>query len=202
MSGALADRSGRARQARPCADRDRRGPAAGLNDPRRFGSLDLVPTERARPTGRRSRRWARSRSARRSTARWLKRALAGRTAPIKAAAARPADRRRARQHLCLRGAASGADRTRRGPAGRSRGPARRARRGDHGGAATRRSRRAARRLRDFAAARRRARLFLEAVGESMAARASRAACGDGDVAGGSIQGGARPSSARTASAER
>ena len=60
------------------------GRRLALNDPRRFGSLDLVRTD-ALDVGRAVRaRWARSRSATDFDGAYLARALDGRTAPIKA----------------------------------------------------------------------------------------------------------------------
>ena len=107
MSGRWRIDPARARQARPFRDRDRRGAAARAQ---RSAALRLGRS-RARPTssatGRRSRRSARSRSGG-FDARDLQAALAGRTRADQAAAARPADRRRARQYLCLRGAVPGA----------------------------------------------------------------------------------------------
>ena len=75
----------------------------GFVDPRRFGSVDLVPTAAEDATGCWP-GWGRSRWSEAFTAAVLAAALAGRRTPIKAALLGPARGRGARQHLCLRGA--------------------------------------------------------------------------------------------------
>ena len=153
------------------------------DDGRRAGAERSAPVRLARSGARpptldalAAVRRARARAARAEVAdAHLQRALAGRKRADQAAAARPADRRRARQHLRLRGAVPGADRSAR-EAGGSVSPARLERlvpairevleRGDRG-----------RRIDParLSPPRWRARLFLQAASRSMAARARPAA---------------------------
>ena len=108
--GPLADRPGRARRPRPFPARDRRGAAARAQR--------SAPLRLARPRADRSARTDASRSPTMGPeplGAGLRRRLSARGAgrPLGAdqgAAARPADRRRPRQHLRLRGAAHGRDR--------------------------------------------------------------------------------------------
>ena len=148
--GPLADRSGRDRASTTMSlietDEGRR---LALNDPRRFGSLDLVRDRRARRWPRHSRRWARSRSARSFDGAYLARALDGRSAPIKALLL---DQRIVAglgniyvcEALNLARIAPGTGRRAISPAPGSTGSPRRSRR-----CCARRSRPAARRLRDY-----------------------------------------------------
>ena len=115
-----------------------------LNDPRRFGSVDLGRRRRTRQTGRNSQRWAPSRWVTALTADWLRRAIAGAQAGDQAAAARPAHRRRARQYLCLRGTVARADRPSQAGGARHPAAARATGPGDSRRARCNRSRRAAR----------------------------------------------------------
>ena len=112
-----------ARQARPSGDRDRRGRTCRAQRSAAVRVGRSVADRGARRLPRRSPRSARNRSGPTLTAGLsAQRMLAGRIASIKHAAARSAHRRRAWQHLCLRGAVPGPDQpgTRRGP-GHSRG---------------------------------------------------------------------------------
>ena len=97
-------------QARPPGSRDRAATVLALNDARRFGSVDLIDDADARRLAARSPRSGPEPlgpgSHRRPPEAGLRRPQAG----GQAAAARPADRRRARQHLCLRSAVARADR--------------------------------------------------------------------------------------------
>ena len=110
--------------------------------PRRFGAMDLVADRCGRDASRCWPRSGRSRWATRFDEAYLVAALEGPQHADQGGAARPADRRRAGQHLCLRGAAPGRDLAapqgrphRCQPASRAAGPdhPRRADRGDRGG---------------------------------------------------------------------
>ena len=127
----------------------RRARRVTFNDPRRFGFMDLVPRDAARPAIRCCARSAPSRSATRSTPPCWRAACRARRPP-EGGAARPDGRRRPRQHLCLRGLLRArlspkrkARPSRRDPARRTSAPSGWSRRS--GGARRRRSRPAARR---------------------------------------------------------
>ena len=79
-----------------------------FNDPRRFGVMDLIPPQRPRRLRRFSPGWESSRSATRLSGALIADAVQGPRRAAEGDAARPDADRRARQHLCLRGAVAGA----------------------------------------------------------------------------------------------
>ncbi len=105
MSGRWRIDPRRTRPARPSAARDGcRARRSRCNDPRRFGSVDLVPTDALADLAAVRGAGPGAARARTSPPTYL---LAAARRPQRADqgdAARPANRRRARQHLCLRGA--------------------------------------------------------------------------------------------------
>ncbi len=80
------------------------GARVTYNDARRFGFMDLVPRAELADSPHFARPRASSRSATSSTARPSRALFAGKRGAAQGGAPRPAAGRRARQHLCLRGA--------------------------------------------------------------------------------------------------